>query len=108
MILEEACHNFRTYLESSGVSEILLSTLKTLAEMRHKPHNPVEWIRQNLPPVQEETIDTLTRELKELQKDLDTLRSMLTQNKIPKPTDIGVEKEPEQKNLEGDESGTKV
>lgn len=68
--MEDACNKFQSYFYSSGVAEALRSTLVLLREMKKKPKNSVEFIRQNLPPAQTESIASLKYELAQLKKDL--------------------------------------
>lgn len=81
--MDEACDNFRTYLASSGTSEALIVALTNLYRMGKRPNNPIEFIRQNLPPVHEETIASLTAELQALRKDCENLRKMLPKEELP-------------------------
>lgn len=81
--MEEACQNFRTYLHSSGVAEALSSTLLNLYRLNKKPTNPIEFIRQNLPPPLPDTIASLTAELDSLNKDIEKLRKMLPKDLRP-------------------------
>lgn len=83
--MEEACTNFRAYLHSSGVSEALSVALLSLYKLSKKPANPIEYIRQNLPPEQGETIDGLTRRLEDLKKDIEKLKKMLPKEVLPEP-----------------------
>lgn len=91
--MEEACQNFRTYLHSSGVAEALSSTLLSLYRLNKKPTNPVEYLRQNLPPPIPETIAGLQAELDDLNKDIEKLTKMLPR-----------ELRPDRKDLDGAES----
>lgn len=81
--MEEACTNFRAYLHSSGVSEALSMALLSLYKLSKKPTNPIEYIRQNLPPVQAETIASLTNNLEDLKKDIQKLKKMLPKDMLP-------------------------
>ena len=85
--MEEACTNFRSYLHSSGVSEALSVALLSLYKLSKKPANPIEYIRQNLPPEQGETTDGLTRRLEDLKKDIEKLKKMLPKEVLPVPKD---------------------
>lgn len=86
--MEEACNQFRSYLHSSGVADALAASLTSLYQLKKKPENPVEFIRQNLPPTQEETISGLTNELAELTNDIDKLREML-----PKDAEMDIQED---------------
>lgn len=81
--MEEACTNFRAYLHSSGVSEALSMALLSLYKLSKKPTNPIEYIRQNLPPEQAETIAGLTNQLEDLKKDIEKLKKMLPKEMLP-------------------------
>lgn len=75
--MEEACNNFRSYLNSSGCGEAISTSLSNLYKLEKKPANPIEFIRRNLPPSQKETVADLTAELADLNNDIEKLRSML-------------------------------
>lgn len=81
--MEEACTNFRAYLHSSGVAEALSMALLSLYKLNKKPANPIEFIRQHLPPEQAETIAGLTSQLEDLKKDIEKLRKMLPKDVVP-------------------------
>lgn len=83
--MEEACTNFRAYLHSSGVSDALSAALLSLYKTSKKPANPIEYIRQNLPPEQAETIAGLTHRLEDLKKDIEKLKKMLPKEVLPDP-----------------------
>lgn len=83
--MEEACTNFRAYLHSSGVSEALSIALLSLYKLNKRPTNSIEYIRQNLPPEQAETIAGLTNQLEELKKDIEKLKKMLPKDVLPEP-----------------------
>lgn len=84
--MEEACNSFRTYLNSSGIGEALETTLTALFQMKTWPANPMEFIRQNLPPAQNETTASLSAELIDLRKDIENLRKMMPkEDPLPLP-----------------------
>lgn len=83
--MDEACDSFRDFIRSKGISDALASALESLHRLRRKPKNPIEFIRQNLPPVQEDTIADLTNELEALKKDIQNIRKRLPEKKIPEP-----------------------
>lgn len=95
-MVEEACNNFRTYLHSSGVAEALSSALLGLYHANPQPENPIEFIRQHLPPEQVETIATLKSQLTELRNDYEKLQNMLPKEVVFEPkvstTDIAAER----------------
>lgn len=74
--MEEACTKFRLFMESSGVSDAIYQTLLKLYKLEKKPNNSVEFLRQNLPPAQSETIAKLKSQLATLNKDIDRLNKM--------------------------------
>lgn len=84
-MVEEACNNFRTYLHSSGVAEALSSALLSLYHAYPQPENPIEFIRQHLPPEQVETIATLKTQLTELRNDYEKLQNMLPKEVVFEP-----------------------
>lgn len=81
--MEEACNKFRNYLQSSGTAEALTASLTSLYRLKKWPESPVEFIRQHLPPVQEETISGLTKELEDLNQDIAKIQKMIPVEKIP-------------------------
>lgn len=85
MELKEACEKFRTFLYSSGVSDAIVVPLINLCQMRRKPENPIEYIRQNLPPPEDFTVASLTNKLNLLKKDIENFRKMLPEEKSPEP-----------------------
>lgn len=93
MELIEACEKFKTYLYSSGVSDAILVPLISLCQMRRKPENPIEYIRQNLPPPEDFTVASLTNQLNGLRKDIENFRKMLPKETIPEPEVKPVEDE---------------
>lgn len=98
--MDEACDNFRSYFQSNGISEALTSIFTKLSRMRRRPENSIEFVRQNLPPAQEDTIARLTNELQELEKDIVGIRKRLPVKKIPEPA---IEEDDEHSDLDNDE-----
>lgn len=105
--MEEACTNFRAYLQSSGVSEALSVALMSLYKLSKRPTNSIEYIRQNLPPEQDETIEKLTHRLHDLKKDIEKLKKMLPKEVLPVPkedVDGSVAKTDIESNFDGTET----
>lgn len=80
--MEKSGNDFRAYLHSAGVFKSLVTAVVSLHQMRNRPENPVEFIRQHLPPVQEDTVDSLTRELDELKEDITAIRKIIAHMEI--------------------------
>lgn len=74
--MEDACIKFRSFFESSGVSEAITEALSKLFMLKVKPVDSVEFLRQNLPPPERETIKGLKSELAGLYKDIERLNKM--------------------------------
>lgn len=91
-IMEDACNDFRTYFRSSGISTALVAALLSLYRMHNRPKNPIEYIRQHLPPVEEDTITSLTNLIKELKTDIANIRKRLPKKPL-KPKNKKVKKE---------------
>lgn len=90
-IMEEACNDFRMYFRSSGISSALVTTLKSLYQMRNRPQNPIEFIRQHLPPVEEDTTASLANLIAELKADIANIRKSLP--KKPPKSEVKDEEE---------------
>lgn len=101
--MDEACNSFRDFIQSKGISDALVSAMESLHRLRRKPHNPIEFIRQNLPPVQKDTIASLTSELEELKKDIQNIRKRLPEKKVPEPEIEVIDEESEHEDFDDTE-----
>lgn len=81
--MDDACNKFRGYLHKTGVNDAFVIALTELYRLKERPANPTEFIRQNLPPAQAESIASLTAELDELEKEIDNLRKMIPPDRLP-------------------------
>lgn len=73
--MDEKCDEFKSYLHSSGAMKALKEALASVYRLESWPANPIDFICQNLPCEQNETIAGLTNELEELRKIVEYLRS---------------------------------
>lgn len=83
--MEETCIKYRAYLQQSGVLEAISDTLLELFRLgkENRPHNPTEYLRQNLAPAQEESIASLTAKLEELTEEIEKLRKIIPAEMLP-------------------------
>lgn len=102
MELKIAADKFKTYLHSSGVSDAIEAPLIQLFHLRRKPENPIEYIRQNLPPPEDFTVASLTHQLHGLRKDIENFRKMLPEQKVPEPVEAVEDEIDENEDLDED------
>lgn len=85
--MDGACSKFRGYLHKSGVNDAFVVALTELYRKDERPFNPTEFIRQNMPPAQDESIASLTEELEKLEEEIASLRKMIPEDRLPKRRD---------------------
>lgn len=98
-VMEEACNDFRMYFRSSGISAALVTALMSLYQVRKRPQNPIEFIRQHLPPIEEDTTASLTSLVAELKTDIANIRKSLPK----KPPKAEIKEEEEAKSMDSAE-----